>query len=59
MQALIDERPLATRCHNHPLTGSYNDRHECHIEPDWLLIYKLEPGSIIFERTGSHADLFR
>ncbi|MCG6146468.1 type II toxin-antitoxin system mRNA interferase toxin, RelE/StbE family [Leptospira bandrabouensis] len=34
------------------------NRKECHIEPDWLLIYKLDQNSIIFERTGTHADLF-
>ncbi|MCP4297880.1 MAG: type II toxin-antitoxin system mRNA interferase toxin, RelE/StbE family [Proteobacteria bacterium] len=31
----------------------------CHIEPDWLLIYKVEDHQIIFERTGTHSDLFR
>jgi len=33
-------------------------RRECHIEPDWLLVYRLEPGVVIFERTGTHSDLF-
>jgi len=42
------------------LKGDYRDRRECLIEPDWLLIYKIdsEKGLIVFERTGSHADLF-
>lgn len=41
------------------LVGSYQGRRECHIESDWLLIYKLEGRAIIFERSGSHSDLFR
>jgi len=35
------------------------DRRECHLEPDWLLIYRFDENKIIFERTGTHADLFR
>lgn len=55
---LINEEPLAERQQDHPLTGNYKGRRECHIEPDWLLIYKLANDEIIFERTGTHADLF-
>lgn len=44
---------------DHGLIGNYVNRRECHIEPDWLLIYKLETENIIFERTGTHADLFK
>jgi len=43
----------------HKLLGSYQGRHECHVESDWLLIYKREGDSIIFERSGTHSDLFR
>lgn len=43
---------------DHKLIGNYRDRRECHIEPDWLLIYKLKGEHIIFERTGTHAELF-
>jgi mRNA interferase YafQ len=42
----------------HKLSGKYVNRWECHIEPDWLLIYKIDNNYIIFERTGSHSDLF-
>ena len=58
MSDLIDERPLAPRYRDHLLVGNYQGRRECHIEPDWLLIYKLDEETIIFERTGAHADLF-
>jgi len=44
---------------DHALLGNFEDRRECHIESDWLLIYKLEPNRIVFERTGSHSDLFK
>ena len=43
---------------DHKLLGSYSGRRECHIESDWLLIYKAIGDSIIFERMGSHSDLF-
>jgi mRNA interferase YafQ len=57
---LIGEAQLPKRCRDHKLVGSYKGRRECHIEPDWLLIYKLaDPKQIIFERTGSHSDLFQ
>jgi mRNA interferase YafQ len=44
---------------DHRLLGSYVGRRECHIESDWLLICKAEPPVVIFERMGSHADLFQ
>jgi mRNA interferase YafQ len=44
---------------DHRLLGSYIGRRECHIESDWLLIYKVEQSRIIFELMGTHADLFR
>ncbi len=59
MNMLVAEKPLEKRYKNHKLTGEYMHRHECHIEPDWLLIYKVQGGEIVFERTGTHADLFR
>jgi mRNA interferase YafQ len=45
---------------DHELIGNFRNRRECHIEPDWLLIYKVDKKEkvIIFERTGSHAYLF-
>lgn len=57
---LIDEKQLPAHYKNHPLSGNFKERQECHIEPDWLLIYKLnkKAGEIIFERTGSHSDIF-
>ncbi|MDR1784962.1 MAG: type II toxin-antitoxin system YafQ family toxin [Spirochaetaceae bacterium] len=57
---IIKEIPLPPRYHNHPLHGKYEGSLECHIEPDWLLIYKIYPAvqKVVFLRTGSHSDLF-
>jgi len=44
---------------DHPLIGSYKGDRECHIEPDWLLIYAIIERDLILVRTGTHSDLFR
>jgi len=44
---------------DHQLSGTYKSYRECHIESNWLLIYKITDDSILFERTGSHSDLFK
>jgi mRNA interferase YafQ len=59
LNRLIEELPLDPANRDHALTGNWLPRRECHIEPDWLLIYKIDGDSIIFERTGTHSDLFR
>ena len=56
---LVHEKTLEARHRDHKLVGNYHDRRECHIEPDWLLVYKSSSYDIIFERTGSHSDLFK
>jgi len=56
---LVCKEPLDPKLKDHFLLGNYVSRRECHIEPDWLLIYKISEQEIIFERTGSHSDLFR
>ena len=57
---IINEHPLPLKCHDHPLRGKHNGKRECHIEPDWLLIYKINTvkKTVVFDRTGTHADLF-
>jgi len=57
MDKLIAGKPLQKKTRDHIL-GKYKGRRECHIEPDWLLIYKLHNKVITFERTGTHSDLF-
>ena len=60
MKLIAHEKPLSPRLKDHALTGNWNCHRELHIEPDWLLIYKLIPDEkvVIFVRTGTHADLF-
>ena len=63
VQRLTNDESLEPRYRDHPLSGRYQGRHECHIEPDWLLIYRLDEWNntpeLILERTGTHSDLFR
>ena len=58
VRALIEDERLDPLHRDHQLIGDYVGRRECHIEADWLIIYKLETNRIVFERTGTHADLF-
>jgi mRNA interferase YafQ len=58
MGRLIHRQPLAEQHRDHPLKGEWKGHRECHLESDWLLIYRVEDGVITFERTGTHADLF-
>jgi len=44
---------------DHKLSGKFKGRRECHITPDWLLIYKSEKDKVTFERMGSHSELFK
>ena len=59
MKILVKEEPLPAKNRDHPLQGDYKGYRECHIEPDWLLIYKVEDDGIYFVRTGTHSDLFK
>jgi mRNA interferase YafQ len=51
-------QPLDRKYCDHALTGDWNGHRECHVTPDWLLIYRLDDEMLILDRTGSHADLF-
>lgn len=55
---LLAGEELEQRYRDHLLVGNFANRRECHLEPDWLLIYRFDGEKVIFERTGSHADLF-
>ncbi len=58
IKELCDEHPLPKKNGDHNLTGNWLGCRECHVQPDWLLIYQIGNGIIVFERTGSHSDLF-
>jgi mRNA interferase YafQ len=55
---LLAEEPLLPRHGDHPLAGNWKGHRELHVEPDWLLIYKVVGSTLRLERTGTHADLF-
>ena len=55
---LVEEKSLLQKHRNHKLKGTYTGYWECHVEPDWLLVYKKTQQEIILGRTGSHSDLF-
>ena len=57
--ALLQGNPLALRHRDHALTGDWKLHRECHLAPDWLLIYKSTQEFVRLERTGSHSDLFK
>jgi len=59
MQRLLSQERLDKSYRNHKLRGPFAGRWECHIEHNWLLIYVREQDRIVFERTGTHSDLFR
>lgn len=60
LDALLSGAPLAPKHKDHPLTGNMKDYRECHIQPDWLLVYRVEKERLVLvaNRTGTHADLF-
>lgn len=57
---LANEQALPEKYKDHALEGNYKGYRECHIQPDWLLIYKIDKGKLVLiaARTGSHSDLF-
>ena len=55
---LAEGKPLGAEYQDHPLIGKWKGGRDCHIEPDWVLIYTADEKSLRLERTGSHSDLF-
>ena len=62
LEAIVDrlqaQQSLPPKNKDHTLTGEWTHHRECHIQPDWLLIYRIEATFLILERTGTHSDLF-
>lgn len=60
IEILASGEPLPEKYRDHNLLGKYKDCRECHITPDWLLIYEVSESQLILylTRTGSHSDLF-
>jgi mRNA interferase YafQ len=55
---LVEGDPLPPRYKDHPLGGDWKHHRDCHIEPDWLLLYKIDGDDLYLVRTGTHSDLF-
>jgi mRNA interferase YafQ len=59
IEMLLKGKTLPAKYQDHPLVGKWKNRRDCHIEPDWILIYCIRADELILERTGTHSDLFR
>ena len=58
IDVLANEQPLEEKFRDHSLVGNYAGCRECHIRPDWLLIYQITETDLLLMRTGSHSELF-
>ena len=58
IEKLVAREPLEARLRPHRLSGDWSPCWECHIEPDWLLIWNEDEDAVILIRTGTHSDLF-
>ena len=58
VETLLAGRELASRHRPHRLSGQWSRYWECHIEPDWLLVWDHQDNTLVLVRTGSHSDLF-
>ncbi|MEI6178362.1 MAG: type II toxin-antitoxin system YafQ family toxin [Verrucomicrobiota bacterium] len=54
VKIILAGEPMEERHHDHPLSGKWTGSRDCHIEPDWVLIYRMESDCLYLERTGSH-----
>jgi len=59
IETLLIGEKLDQKYKDHSLIGKWKNHRDCHLEPDWVLIYRLTQDSLILERTGSHSELFR
>ena len=59
IELLLSGKKLDSKYRDHQLSGQWKGHRDCHIEPDWILIYRKTSDSLYIERTGSHSDLFK
>jgi len=59
LDRLLEGEPLSPRHRDHSLSGEWKNHRECHITPDWLLIYRVEGKDLILERMGSQSELLK
>ena len=58
IEKLVKGQLLEPKYKDHQLSGNWKGHRDCHIEPDWILIYRITADGLYLERTGSHSDLF-
>ncbi|MDE7325767.1 MAG: type II toxin-antitoxin system YafQ family toxin [Lachnospiraceae bacterium] len=58
ISTLLIPMPLPLKNRDHQLSGNFTGKRECHILPDWLLIYQIDGNELYLIRTGTHSDLF-
>jgi len=59
IEKLVNEEELEARYQDHPLQGKYAGARDCHVGPDWILIYAIVGDEVRLIRTGTHSDLFK
>lgn len=59
IEKLVEGQSLEPRFRDHQLYGNWEGHRNCHIEPDWILIYRVTADDLYLERTGSHSELFK
>jgi len=59
IEKLVNEEELDARHRDHPLQGKFSGTRNCHISPDWVLIYAVVENELRLIRTGTHSDLFQ
>lgn len=58
IRLLLDDKPLEPRQRDHPLKGDWVGYRDLHVEPDWVLLYRVTEAELMLARTGTHSDLF-
>lgn len=58
IEKLVARQTLEAHYRDHQLSGNWKNHRDCHIEPDWILIYRIANENLYLERTGSHSELF-
>ena len=59
VRCLANDSVLPDKHRDHALTGQWKPFRDCHIEPDWILVYFADDDRLVLQRTGSHSDLFK
>lgn len=59
VEKLASAQRLDLKYLDHQLSGEWKGHKDCHLEPDWILLYRITQDELILERTGSHSELFK